>query len=50
MGSFSLVGVLLTVGLFLMMVGFFLTQVEATNPFTGQETSVFLIIIDWIIP
>ena len=50
MGNFSLTGILLTVGLFLLMSGFLLTQINVTNPYTGNESSVFSLIIDWIIP
>lgn len=50
MGNWSLTGILLTVGLFLAIFGFILTQIQVTNPLTGQESSVFSTIIGWIIP
>jgi len=50
MGNFSLTGILLTAGVFLMIFGFILTQIDVANPLTGQEVSVFSIIINWIIP
>lgn len=50
MGKFSLAGILLVVGLFLTMFGFLLAQVDITNPYTGQDSSIFAIIIGWIIP
>ena len=50
MGNFSLTGILLTVGLFLVLFGLLLAQIEIENPLTGQESSIFSMIIDWIIP
>lgn len=50
MGNFSLTGILLTIGVFLLLFGFILTQIQVTNPLTGNETSVFSTIIEWIIP
>ena len=50
MGNFSLTGILLSVGLFLLISGFILTQINVTNPYTGNESSIFSIIIGWIIP
>ena len=50
MGNWSLTGILLLVGVFLTIFGFILTQIEVTNPLTGQEASVFSTIINWIIP
>ena len=50
MGNFSLTGILLTVGFFLMVFGFILAQIDVTNPLTGQETTVFATIIAWIVP
>lgn len=50
MGNWSLVGVLLIVGLFLLISGFLLTQINVTNPYTGNESSIFSLIISWIIP
>ena len=50
MGNWSLYGILLIVGVFLTLFGLILTQIEIDNPFTGQETSIFSLIIDWIIP
>lgn len=50
MGNFSLTGILLTVGLFLLLSGFLLAQINITNPYTGNESSIFSIIIGWIIP
>ena len=50
MGSWSLTGILLITGLFLLISGFLLTQINITNPFTGNESSVFGVILDWIIP
>ncbi len=50
MGNFSLTGTLLIVGFFIMVLGFLLAQIDVTNPITGQETSIFAMVIDWIIP
>jgi len=50
MGNFSLTGILLTVGLFLLLSGILLTQIDITNPYTGNESSIFSIVIGWIIP
>ena len=50
MGNFSLVGVLLVVGLFLFLSGLLLTQINITNPYTGNESSIFSLVISWIIP
>lgn len=50
MGNWSLTGILLTIGLFLLLVGFLLTQIQITNPFTGNEMSIFSVILEWIIP
>ena len=50
MGNWSLTGILLVVGLFLFIFGFFLTQISIENPLTGDETTIFLEILGWIIP
>ena len=50
MGQFSLTGILLTVGVFLVIFGFILLQIDVVNPLTGQETSIFATILAWIIP
>ena len=50
MGSWSLTGILLLVGFFLTVFGFILAQIDITNPLTGNETSVFSMVIDWIVP
>ncbi len=50
MGNFSLTGILLTVGVFLLLFGFLLTQIQTTNPLTGVSTSIFSQIISWIVP
>ena len=50
MGNWSLTGILLIVGLFLLISGFLLAQIQVTNPYTGNESSVFSVIIGWIIP
>ena len=50
MGNWSLTGILLIVGLFLLVSGFLLTQINIPNPYTGNESSVFNLILDWIIP
>lgn len=50
MGNYNLAGILLTVGLFLTIFGFILAQMDVTNPLTGQTSSVFAQIIDWIVP
>ena len=50
MGNWSLTGILLSVGLFLTLVGFILAQINIANPFTGQEISIWAMILGWIIP
>lgn len=50
MGNWSLTGILLIIGLFLTISGFIFTQINITSPFTGQESSIFSIVLDWIIP
>lgn len=50
MGNFTLYGILLTIGLFFLLFGFILSQISVDNPLTGEETSIFAVIIDWIIP
>ena len=50
MGNWSLYGIVLVVGVFLMIFGFILAQIDLTNPLTGQESSIFSVIIDWISP
>ena len=50
MGRWSLTGILLIVGLFLFLFGYILAQIDVVNPLTGQESSVFGIIIGWITP
>ena len=50
MGNWSLTGILLLVGVFLTIFAFILTEIHIDNPLTGQEASVFEMIIDWIIP
>lgn len=50
MGNWSLYGILLTIGVFLFLFGYILTQINVTNPLTGQETSIFSTIIGWITP
>ena len=49
MGNWSLTGILLTVGIFFTIFTFVLTQINVTNPY-GGETSVFQMVIGWIIP
>ena len=48
MGNWSLTGILLLVGVFLTIFGFILAQIDVVNPLTGQESSIFSIIIGWI--
>ena len=50
MGNWSLTGILLTLGLFLLLFGFVLAQIQITNPLTGHSASVFSTIIGWIVP
>ncbi len=50
MGKFTLAGILFSVGIFLTLLGIILDQINIVNPYTGQEGSIFLIIVDWIIP
>lgn len=50
MGNWSLAGILLLVGFFLTAFGFILAQIDIENPLTGNETSIFSMIVDWIIP
>lgn len=50
MGNFSLYGILITVGLGLLLIGFILAQINVTNPYTGTEASIWSTIIGWIIP
>lgn len=50
MGNWTLTGILLIVGLFFTLSGLLLAQIDVTNPYTGQESSVFSLIIDWIVP
>lgn len=50
MARFSLPGILLTIGLFLLLSGFVLTKIDIPNPFTGNESSIFSVIIGWIVP
>ena len=50
MGNYTLVGVLLIIGLFFLLSGLILTQINVTNPYTGNESSIFSIVIGWIIP
>ena len=49
MGNWSITGILLTLGLFFLIFGFVLSEIQVTNPY-GTEASVFSIVIDWIIP
>jgi len=49
MANFSLYGILLTIGLFFFLVGVILSQINVDNPYTGLETSIFSLVIDWII-
>jgi len=50
MGNFSLVGILLTIGVFFALTAIVLSQIDVANPLTGYESSIFSMIIDWIIP
>ena len=50
MGNWSLTGILLAVGTFLLLFGLVLAQINVDNPLTGQTSSVFSIILDWIVP
>ena len=50
MGNWSLTGILLILGLFMALFGFILAQINIENPLTGQEASVFSMVIDWIVP
>lgn len=50
MGSWSLTGILLIVGVFVAIFTFILTQINVTNPYTNMETNAFALVIDWIIP
>jgi len=50
MGNWSLYGIAILTGIFLLIFGFILAQIDVTNPLTGQETSIFSVIISWITP
>ena len=50
MGNFSLYGILLIVGLFFTLSGLLLTQINVTDPYTGESASIFSMILGWIIP
>ena len=50
MGSWSLTGILLGVGLFLTLTGFVFAAIDITNPLTGQESSIWSMVWGWIIP
>lgn len=49
MGNWSLVGVSLILGLFLLIFGFILAQITIDNPLTGVESSIWSIILGWIL-
>lgn len=50
MGNWSLTGIAVTVGLFLLLFGFILTQITVANPLTDIESTVWSTIWGWIIP
>lgn len=50
MGNWSIYGIFLIIGLFFALTGFLLSQIDVTNPFTGQESSIVSLIWDWINP
>lgn len=50
MGNYTLYGILLGIGLFFLFSGLLLAQIDVANPYTGQESSLFSIIIGYIIP
>lgn len=50
MGNWSFAGIAITVGLFLMLFGFLLSQINITNPLTGVEVSIWSTIFNWILP
>ena len=50
MCNWSLYGILLITGLFLIIFSFILVQIDIVNPLTGQEASIFNTIIEWITP
>lgn len=50
MGNWSFSGILLIIGVFFVIFGFVLTQINITNPYTGAESSVITTILDWLYP
>lgn len=50
MGSWTIYGILLIVGIFMTLVSLILSQINIESPFTGQETSVLELVINWIVP
>lgn len=49
MGSWSLTGTLLIIGLFLALCGFLFSQINVTNPYSGQESNIFGVLLSWIV-
>lgn len=50
MGSWTLYGILLSVGLFFVLVGIVMASLQVTNPLTGGESTIWGLIWDWISP
>lgn len=50
MGNWSLVGILFMFGVFFALTAFILSQINVTNPLSGEETSILATIIGWIVP
>lgn len=50
MGNWSITGIVFTIGLFFTLLSLILTQININNPYTGQESTIFSAILDWITP
>lgn len=50
MGNWNIVGIVVVVGVFFTLFGFLMSQINVANPYTGMESSILSIILDWITP
>lgn len=48
MGKYTLYGILIIVGVFLLLFGVICTTIDVTNPLTGVETNIWGLIWGWL--
>lgn len=50
MPSWSLTGILFTIGIIFLLAGILMALINVTNPLTGVETNIWGLVRDWINP